>query len=380
MKKIRPYQICSKTVMDTSDSNIVFNSEGICDHATNYFEKIIPKLGSKNDQLNELNKKIESIKALGKGKEYDCLLGLSGGLDSSYMLHLVIKEFGLRPLVFHTDCGWNTDTAVHNINCLIETLKLDLYTEVVNWEQMKDFQLALFKSGVPHIDHAQDHLFMAALHKFANKFKIKTILNGFNLATEGVRNPIEYFYYGSDIKHLKFINKRFGSVKLDKLNFSSIYYQKIFLRYFKGVNTFKPLNFIDFNRKNAISLLEKEYGWKSYPQKHYESRFTRFYEGYWLPKRFGFDPRRVVFSSLILANQLTREKAIEELKKDALDKKFLKNEFEFVARKLDITTDELNSYFNMPKRFYWDYPNDYTRINLGAKILYKFGSELTLKR
>ena len=380
MKKTRKYQICSKCVMDTSDTNISFNSEGICDHVTNYYENIIPRLGTRFNKNSELHKKIESIKLSGKNKEYDCLLGLSGGLDSSYMLHLAIKEFGLRPLVFHTDCGWNTDTAVHNINCLIESLKLDLYTEVVDWEQMKDFQLALFKSGLPHIDHAQDHVFTATLYKYANKFKIKTILNGFNIATEGVRNPIEYFYYGSDLKHLNYIKNKFGTIKLDKLNFSSIYYQRIFLRFFKGVNTFKPLNFIDFNKKKATSLLEKEYGWRSYEQKHYESRFTRFYEGYWLPKRFGFDPRRVVFSSLILANQLSREDALKKLKKESLDKNTINNEFEFIARKLDISSDELHSYFQMPKRFYWDYPNDYKRIKLGAKILNKFGSELTLKR
>ena len=380
MGKSIQYQICSKTVMDTSDSEISFDSDGVCDHVTNYYKNVIPKLGSLKDRKITLEKKISEIKLKGKDKEYDCLLGLSGGLDSSYMLHLVIKEFGLRPLVFHTDCGWNSDTAVHNINCLIESLDLDLFTDVVDWEQMQDFQLALFKSGLPHIDLAQDHAFTAALYKYANKFKIKTILNGFNIATEGIRNPLKYFYYGSDLTHLKYINKKFGTIKLDKLNFNSIYYQKIYLRYLKGVQTFKPLNFINFNKKDAISKLKKEYGWREYKQKHYESRFTRFYEGFWLKKRFGFDTRRVVLSSLILAQQITREEALTELKKDSLDENTIKNEFEFIARKLDISTDELNSYMNMPKKFYWDYPNEYHIYKIGAKILNKFGSELTIKR
>ncbi len=380
MGKSIQYQICSKTVMDTSDSEISFDSDGVCDHVTNYYKNVIPKLGSLKDRKITLEKKISEIKLKGKDKEYDCLLGLSGGLDSSYMLHLVTKEFGLRPLVFHTDCGWNSDTAVHNINCLIESLDLDLFTDVVDWEQMQDFQLALFKSGLPHIDLAQDHAFTAALYKYANKFKIKTILNGFNIATEGIRNPLKYFYYGSDLTHLKYINKKFGTIKLDKLNFNSIYYQKIYLRYLKGVQTFKPLNFINFNKKDAISKLKKEYGWREYKQKHYESRFTRFYEGFWLKKRFGFDTRRVVLSSLILAQQITREEALTELKKDSLDENTIKNEFEFIARKLDISTDELNSYMNMPKKFYWDYPNEYHIYKIGAKILNKFGSELTIKR
>ena len=225
----RQYQICATTVMDTSDSNITFDKDGISDHAKNYKEKLLPKLGSLKLRSEELEKNIIKIKKEGANKEYDCLLGLSGGLDSSYMLHLAIKEFGLRPLVFHTDCGWNSDTAVNNINNLVEKLKLDLFTDVVNWEQMKDFQLAFFKSGLPHIDIPQDHAFTAALYKYANKFKIKTILNGFNLATEGIRNPLEFFYYGTDLKHLKFIIKKFGTKTLDQLNFSSIYYQKISL-------------------------------------------------------------------------------------------------------------------------------------------------------
>tara|TARA_Y100000589_G_scaffold254942_1_gene243876 strand:+ start:149 stop:1291 length:1143 start_codon:yes stop_codon:yes gene_type:complete len=376
----RKYQICKTTVMDTSDSNITFDKYGISDHANNYKTNLLPKLGSIKYRNEELEKNIIKIKKEGANKEYDCLLGLSGGLDSSYMLHLAIKEFGLRPLVFHTDSGWNTDTAVNNINNLVESLKLDLFTDVVNWEQMQDFQLAFFKSGLPHIDIPQDHAFTAALYKYAKKFRIKTILNGFNLATEGIRNPLEFFYYGTDLKHLKFIIKEFGTKKLDKLNFSSIYYQKIYLRYLKGVKIFKPLNYINFNKKNAISILKREYNWKEYSQKHFESRFTRFYEGYWLPERFGFDTRRVVYSSLILANQMDREEALNMLKEKALDDTTIKNEFEFVSRKLDISTDELNHYLNLPKKFYWDYPNQYKIIKLGAKFLNKFGSELTLKR
>ena len=380
MRKERPYQICTKTVMDTSDSRIKFDEHGVCDHATNFYNKIQPKISNFKLREKELEKFINNIKEKGRNNEYDCLLGLSGGLDSSYMLHLAVREYGLRPLVFHTDCGWNTDLAVNNIKVLIEKLNLDLFTDVVNWEQMKDLQLAYFKSGLPNIDIPQDMAYTAALYKYAMKFKLKTILNGYNLTTEGVRNPLEYFYYGTDPIHFKFIAKKFSNVKFDKLNFSSIYRHKIYLRYFRGLKVLKPLSYINFNKKEAINLLVREYTWKPYPQKHFESRFTRFYEGYWLPKRFGFDTRRVVLSSLILANQITREEALLELEKPALDEITIKNEFDYVARKLDITSDELKKYFNLPKKFYWDYPNQYQFLNIGAKILNIFGSEISIKR
>ncbi len=380
MNKKRPYQICTKTVMDTSDTKITFDNDGVCDHASNYYKNVLPKIGPLNVRKKELEKLIEKIKIQGKNKDYDCLLGLSGGLDSSYMLHIAVKEFGLRPLVFHTDCGWNTDIAVSNINNLIEGLNLDLFTDVVNWEQMKDFQLAWFKSGLPHIDIPQDHAYTAALYKYAIKFKIKTILNGYNISTEGVRNPLEYFYYGTDPLHIKHIARKFGTSKFDKLNFSSIYRHKIYLRYFKGLKVVKPLTFLDFNKNEAINLLNKNYGWKAYPQKHFESRFTRFYEGFWLPRRFGFDTRRVVLSSLILANQISREDALKILEKPSLDDMTIKNEFDYIARKLDITSEQLDYYFKMPKKFYWDYPNQHRIFNYGAKILKFFGKEISIKR
>lgn len=380
MKEKRKYQICTKTVMDTSDTKITFNDQGISDHALDFEKNVLPTYGNFEEREKDLYKIVEKIKKGGKNKEYDCLLGLSGGLDSSYMLHFAIKELGLRPLVFHVDCGWNTDNSVHNINALIDSLKVDLYTDVVDWEQMRKLQLVFFKSGLPNIDIPQDHAYIAALHKYANKFKIKYILNGGNIATEGVRNPLEFFYYGTDMVQLKYIIKKFGEPKLNKLNFSSVYNHKIYMRFIKGVKVLKPLNYINFNKLKVTSLLQKLYGWKPHAQKHFESRFTRFYEGFWLPKRFGFDTRRVQLSSLILSGQMTRDKALEILESLALDEDMIKNEFDFVARKLEISKDELNYYLTMPKKFYWDYPNQLKIFNLGAKILKIFGSEFSIKR
>lgn len=380
MKAFNNYCICKRCVMDTSDPIISFDEIGICDHCHEFEKFVKPNWINSEKGEKRLENIIDKIKSSGKNQEFDCLLGLSGGVDSSYMLHLAVKKFGLRPLVFHVDGGWNSELAVHNINVMINKLGLDLYTEVINWEEMKDFQLAFFKSGVPHIDIPQDHAFIATLYQFADKYKIKYILNGGNFSTECVQYPMQYYYYGTDMTQIKDIKKQFGTVKMETYPFSSIFRHKIYLKYIRGINVIKPLNFIPYFKDEALALLEKEYGWKPYPQKHFESRFTRFYEGYWLPERFGFDPRRVQYSSLILTGQMTREQAIEMLKKTAYDPETIDEDFNFIATKLGITREELQGYFTMPKKFYWDYKNQQNIFRLGAIVLNWLGVEKVKKR
>lgn len=374
------YQICTKTVMDTSDSGITFNKKGVCDHVDDFNNHVKPNWNTGELGKAELNKMFNKIKSEGKNKDFDCILGLSGGVDSSYLLHMAVKEFGLKPLVFHVDGGWNSEIAVHNINVLVEKLGVDLYTEVINWEEMKDFQLAFFKSGLPHIDIPQDHAFVATLYKFAEKHNIKYIINGGNFSTECVQYPMKYYYYGTDMIHIRDIINKHGTIKMKTYPFSSVLRHKFFLKYIKRIKVVKPLNFMPFYKKEAINLLEKEYGWKPYPQKHFESRFTRFFEGYWLPKRFGFDPRRVMLSSLILTDQMTREEALEILKKPAYDQSIIEDDFKYIATKLDITEDELNGYLKIPKKYYWDYRNQDSIFRLGAKILRFVGGETVKKR
>jgi N-acetyl sugar amidotransferase len=365
--------------MDTSDSGIYFDQNGICDHCNNFYSNF---KNWKTDDFakDKLVKIVKTIKQNGQGKDYDCILGLSGGLDSSYMLHMMVKEYGLRPLVFHVDGGWNSEISVHNIQVLIDKLGLDLYTEVINWEEMKEFQLAFFKSGVPHIDIPQDHAFIATLYNYAEKYNIKYILNGGNISTECVRNPMKYLYYGTDMTHIKAIKNKFMSIPMKTYPFSPILRHKFYLRYIKGLKVVKPLNYIPFIKSNAINLLEKEYGWKAYSQKHFESRFTKFYEGYWLTERFGFDTRRVQFSSLILTGQMTRDQALEELKRTAYDPETIEIEFNYIATKLGITAKELRRFFEMPKYFYWNYPNQESLFRIGARILKLIGVEKTIKR
>jgi N-acetyl sugar amidotransferase len=376
----RKYQICCSCVMDTSDSRITFDENGVCDHCKDYNSNVKPNWHTGAQGKMELADIISKIKESGKNNDFDCLLGLSGGVDSSYMLHLVVSEFGLRPLVFHVDGGWNSELAVHNIQVLVDRLGLDLYTEVINWQEMRDFQLAFFKSGVPHLDIPQDHSFVATLYNFADKYNIKYILNGGNISTECVRNPMEWLYYGTDMVQLRDIMDRFSTVKMETYPFSSIFRHKIYLRYIRGVKVVKPLNYRPYIKAEALNLLEKEYGWKPYPQKHFESRFTKFYEGYWLPERFGFDTRRVQYSSLILTGQMKREDALEKLKKPAYDPETIGSEFNYIATKLGITDGELRSYLTMPKKYYWDYKNMESVFNVGAKFLKLIGVEKSIKR
>jgi N-acetyl sugar amidotransferase len=366
--------------MDTSDSRITFDEQGVCDHCNDFKKNVKPNWFPNDEGKRRLETVVEKIKKDGKGRDFDCIFGMSGGVDSSYLLHLAVKELGLRPLVFHVDGGWNSELAVNNIQVMIDKLRLDLYTEVINWEEMKDFQLAFFKSGVPHIDIPQDHAFIATLYDFAEKYKIKYIMNGGNISTECVRNPMEWLYYGTDMAQLNDIRRRFSTIKMESYPFSSVLRHKFYLRYLKGVKVVKPLDYMLYIKEDALSMLAKEYGWKPYPQKHFESRFTKFYEGYWLPERFGFDTRRVQYSSLILTGQMSREDALKKLEKPAYDPNTIEDEFNYIATKLDITSKDLRGYFDMPKKFYWDYNNQERIFNMGAKVLKFIGKEKAIKR
>lgn len=372
--------ICTNCVMDTSDSNINFDQKGICDHCRTFELKIKPYWHTDDRGLNELTSLVDKIKREGKGKDFDCMMGMSGGIDSSYLLYKMVTEYGLRPLVFHVDAGWNSQVAVNNIQRLVDGLGLDLYTEVINWEEMKDLQLAFIKSGVPHLDVPQDHAFFATMYKFASKYNVKTILTGGNYSTECVRNPLEWMYYQSDSTQLKDIYRRFGSGKLKDYKVTNILWHKIWLPYFKGIKLYRPLDFIPYNKEEAMQELVDKFGYQKYPQKHFESRFTRFYEGFWLPERFGFDTRKVQFSSLILTNQMTRDEALLKLNEKVYTKEQIDEDFEYISNKLGITVDELWSYFYAPKKTYKDYKSQENFYSLGAKVMRYFKLEKGGKR
>lgn len=366
--------------MDSSDPAFVLNEDGICHHCESFDKHALKNWMPNQDGKDRLHDHVAKIKKSGKDNDFDCILGLSGGADSSYMLHLVVKELGLRPLVFHVDGGWNSDDGVHNIECMVEKLNLDLYTEVIDWNQMSDFQLAMFKSGVSHIDHPQDIAAQAAPFYFAKKYKVKYILNGGNISTEVVRNPKDWIYYGSDTLQIKDITKRFCSVTLDQFPMSNIFYNKVFLRLFYDIRHFKPLNLLPYIKADAEKILADEYGWRPHRQKHFESRFTAFYEGYWLPSRFGYDVRKVQFSSLILTGQMTRDEALAKLELPVFNNNELENEKAYICDKLKISKNELQEFHDMPLKSFRDYKNMNFVFELGGKILQIFGSESSIKK
>ena len=375
----RVYQICTRCVMDTTDSIIRFNYDGVCDHCIAFDQAILPHWNNGSSGQASLLRLVEQIKKSGRNKDFDCIIGMSGGVDSSYLTYLA-TELGLRPLVFHVDGGWNSQEAVNNIERLVDKLGLDLFTEVINWEEMRDLQLSFFKSGVPHIDTPQDHAFFASMYSFAQKFNVRYILTGGNYSTECIRNPIEWMYYQSDDAQLRDIHSKFGSVPLATFPLTSIINHKIILPYLKRIKVVRPLDFIPFNKNIAIQTLVEKFGWQPYPQKHFESRFTRFYEAYWLPRKFGYDTRKVQYSSLILTNQMKREDAIELLKYPSLDEGTSSLEFNYVATKLRIDITELQYYFDSPNKTFRDYRSQSRLYNLGSRAMQFLGLAFGGKR
>ena len=371
----RKYQICTNCVMDTTDSMITFDQDGVCDHCRNYYDNILPNWHTDEKGWSVIQNIARKIKAAGRGKDFDCIMGLSGGIDSSYLAYVAKEKLGLHPLIIHVDGGWNQQLAVNNIEKLLDKLGLDLYTEVIDWEEMRDLQLSFFKAGVPHIDWPQDHAIFATLYNFAEKHKVKYILTGANYSTECIKNPMEWTYMGSDLVQLRDIHGKFGRRPLKRFPLTNILRHKVYLRYIKGIRVEKPLNYVPFVKDEAKKFLVSNFGWIEYPQKHFESRFTKFYEGYWLPKRFGYDTRRVQFSSLIVTNQMTREEALEQLSQPSYDKNTIAQDFEYIATKLGISVDELQSYMDLPNKTYRDYKSQLRLFIWGTKAMRALGLE-----
>lgn len=374
------YQICSNCIMDTTDPKITFDERGWCDYCNNYYENILP-----NWHPNETGEKmiapvIDRIKRDGKGRKHDCIIGISGGVDSSYLTYLAKEQFGLRPLIFHVDAGWNSQVSANNIERLIDGLGLDLHTEVVDWLEMKDLQLAFFKSQVPHLDAPQDHAFFSSLYNFAAKNGFKYMLTGANHSTECIREPLDWIYHASDLRQIKDIHRRFGQRPLKTFPTADIFKYKLYYRFVKGVRVVKPLNYVPYNRGNAIKELVDRFGWQEYGHKHYESRFTRFFEGYWLPKRFGYDKRRTHFSSLILTKQMTREEALAAIAQPAYDEQLMAQDFEYVAKKLDLSVPELQALMDGEKKTYRDYKSNMSLISFGTNVLRIFGIQRQIMR
>lgn len=368
------YKICKNCIMDSSDSMITFDEEGFCDYCTGFQNEILPDWDTGEKGRRSLEESAKKIRNAGRGKPYDCIIGLSGGTDSSYLTHIATQLMGLRPLIYVMDTGWNLNVANDNIKCLVDALGLTMVVEKADWDEMKDFQLAFFKSNVPYQDTPQDHVIFAGLYNYAARYGIKYVLTGGNYATECVKPPYEWTYL-NDMHFIKGIQKKHGTMRLKKLPMCSMFKYRLYYRYVKGIRVVKPLNYVPYEKKEAEALLSKEYGWKKYENKHYENVFTRFFEGYYLPQKFGYDKRRAYFSSQILTGQMSREDALKKIEEQPYSQALKKNDIAYISEKLGISTDELNGYVTGEKRAFRDYPNSYWLIRFAIKLAKLTGIE-----
>lgn len=348
------YKRCNRCIMDSTDPEIVFDDNGICNHCHEFDSYLNTEWFPNEDGKNKLNTIVNNLKNEGKGKKYDCIIGLSGGIDSSY-LALKVKEFGLRPLVVHVDAGWNSELAVNNIEKIIKHCGYDLHTHVVDWKDMRNLHLSYLKSGISNQDVPQDHIFFSSLYHFAIKNNIKYIISGGNLATEGVF-PKSWHGSAMDSINLKAIHKKFGNKKLKSYKTINFFQYYFLYPIIYGMRTLRPLNYMDYNKENALEELKK-IGYKPYANKHGESIFTKFFQNYYLPKKFNYDKRIPHLSSLILSNQMTRDKAIELVSKNPYNDQELSDDIEYIIKKLQISKDEFDSIMNCKKSYYEDFPN-----------------------
>lgn len=380
------YKMCSHCVMDSkADPSMIIESNGKCERCNMYENTIAAHWNHGRGHEDELNTLISKIKRAGKGKKYDCLIGLSGGFDSTYVLHMAVREWGLRPLVFHVDSGFDLPLGVKNINAICDKLDVDLKIAKIDQEDMRNFQLAMFRTGLACLDIPQDHAFVQMVEQYAVDNGIKYILNGENISTEAFTNPAYWGkVHGGSTTDIVFINdvlKKHSPAPLKNYKFTNTYRRKIWLPYIKGVKIIKPLNLIPYDYEEIKKTLFEEYGYIAYTQKHFESLITKFLEGWWYPKRFGYDLRNHQLSSLVITGQLSRDEAIAKLATPSVVEEEGREMFQQVAKYLRISEKELQSYFDMPLGKYSDYKHgNRWLIKLGVKIMFMLGKEKRVRK
>jgi N-acetyl sugar amidotransferase len=353
----RPYQRCTRTIMDTTDPDIWFDENGVSSHAHHFDEVFAPTLvpAQRGERQGELEQLVATIKAAGAGKPYDCVIGVSGGVDSTY-LTLQAVRLGLRPLIVHFDSGWNSELAVSNIHSLVTTLGLDLYTHVIDWREMKDLQLSFFRASLANADVPTDHAFGYVAYTQAQKYGIKYILSGGNAATESIL-PQSWGYNADDSRLLRAVQRRFGSVKLKTYPVMGMFARYVWYPMVRRIQTVRPLNYMPYIYTDAKQDITDSVGWRDYGGKHYESVFTRYFQGYYLPHKFGFDKRLAHYSSLILSEQLTRDDALALMESTNYPEALRSQDHEFIAKKLGLSVSEFETLIALPPVDYTAYPN-----------------------
>jgi len=347
------YKVCSRCVMDETDANIKFDEHGVCNHCHRFDEVQSLQLFSGVDGETRLQNIVDKIKKEGAGKEYDCIIGLSGGVDSSY-LAVKIKDFGLRPLVVHVDAGWNSELAVSNIEKIIKHCGYDLHTHVMNWEEMRDLQLSYMKAAVANQDVPQDHAFFSSMYHFAVKNDIKYILSGGNLATEAVF-PDSWHGSAMDAINLKDIHRTYGSKPLRDYKTISFFEYYFWYPFAKGMRTVRPLNFMEYDKREAEKYLQETVGYRSYARKHGESIFTKLFQNYYLPTKFGYDKRKLHYSSMILSGQMSREEAVVKLAEPLYAVDELENDIDYFCKKMRVNRQQFDELMQAPIHDYSDF-------------------------
>lgn len=370
----REYRRCSCCVMDTTDSRIVFDADGVCDYCNDYHKNILPSWKAKLEDSTLLERTAQEIKRNTAGQKYNCIIGLSGGVDSSYLCYVAKELMGLNPLCYVCDTGWNLKVADDNIKRITEALKLDVYTEVVDWDEMRDLQLAFLKSQVPYQDLPQDHAIFAGLYNYAVSHGIKYVLTGANSATECIRPPIEWVYQ-NDLRFIKDVHRKFGTIKLKNFPMCSMVKYRLYYPIFKGMKRVAPLDMVEYDKEKVKAFLTERFGWEAYANKHYEDVFTRFYEGYYLPHKFGYDKRKCYLSNEILVGTKTREEALKELETPGYDAETMREDLEYIAGKLGITAEELQTIIDGENKTFADYKNSWGLIQFGTVVLRSLGIE-----
>lgn len=348
------YRQCSRCLMDTSDPAIQFDAQGYCNHCTRYFARLTGEVKGGADGTLALEAIVERIRQEGRGKDYDCIAGVSGGVDSTFVIYK-LKQLGLRPLAVHFDNGWNSELAVANIKNALDRLKIDLHTDVVDWEEFKDLQMSFIKASVPNCEIPTDHGITATLVKATRMAGTRYVINGSNVVTEGIL-PISWVYYSHDLHHIRAIHRQFGTAPLKTFPSISLasFTTRILAGRYRMVNL---LNYIDYDKAAAVQTMKDELGWQYYGGKHYESIYTRWYQGYYLPTKFGFDKRRAHLSALVCAGQMSRDQGLAELARNPYADNDLAGDTDFVLKKFGISQETLQALIAAPNRKHTDYPN-----------------------
>lgn len=362
------YRICSKCVMDTTDPFIYFDENGICNHCYSYKKRIKEDYHVDSNGVKNLKNIISKIKTSKTKSKYNCIIGLSGGVDSTYVAYLAKKIYKLEPLAVHFDNGWNSELAVKNIEKILKKLDIDLHTEVADWNEFRELQKSFIKASVINWEIPTDHVIVAVLYKLAAKHGIKYILGGGNITSEAIM-PYSWSFNARDLKHLKAVHRKISGKNLKHITTLSI--RKFFYyTFFRKIKWFPILNYINYSKKDVIKILEDNLDWKYYGGKHYESIFTRFYQGYILKNKFNVDKRRAHLSSLINANQLKREEAIDILKTSGYEKDQFNNDYNFFLRKFEFSEEEFKKIMYLPIKKHNDYPSNIKIFERFKKYIY----------